>query len=256
VTQGAQISSYADRVETFDVLSSTSDLCMARARAGEQGPLWIMAHEQTAGRGRLGRVWSSPRGNLHASCLIVDETPSRIAPQMGFVAGLALIDALRALAPQVVFALKWPNDVLASGAKLAGVLVEGTTLADGRFALVIGFGANCAHHPEGLAYRATDLAALGRPCAPEDALVRLTHSFARRRAQWAQGAGFADLRADWLACAAGLGATIDVRQGERLLRGTFETLDAEGRLILSGPNGRVALEAGDVFLPDATPGNG
>jgi len=256
VTQGAQSLSYADRVETFDVLPSTSDLCMARARAGEQGPLWIMAREQSAGRGRLGRVWSSPAGNLHASVLLVDEAPSRIAAHMGFVAGLALIDALRALAPQASFALKWPNDVLASGAKLAGVLVEGTTLPDGRFALVIGFGVNCAHHPDGLAYRATDLAALGASCAAQDVLARLMQTFARRRAQWAQGAGFPALRADWLSCAAGLGAPLDVRQGERVLRGTFETLDAEGRLILSGPHGRVALEAGDVFLPDATLANG
>ncbi len=247
MAQGPQILTRLDRVETFETLASTSDACMARARAGEDGPLWIMAQSQSAGRGRLGRAWSSPRGNLHASLLLVDPAPMRIAPQLGFVAGLALIDALRAQAPHALFALKWPNDVLCAGAKLAGVLVEGGGLLDGRFAAVIGFGVNCAHHPADLPYAATDLAAQGAPCAPGALLERLVASFARRFAQWAGGEGFAGLRTDWLGCAANLGAPIEVRQGARVLNGLFETIDAEGRLILSGPDGRVALEAGDVF---------
>lgn len=255
---GDSARSHADpcRLETFETLASTSDLCMERARAGERGPLWLMAREQTAGRGRLGRAWSSPRGNLHASLLLVDAASTREAPQLGFVAGVALVDALRAHAPHVPFALKWPNDVLVEGAKLAGVLVDGSTTAEGRFAAVIGFGVDCAHSPQGLAYPATDLAALGASCAPDELLARLMPAFSARLAQWARGAGFARVREAWLGYAAGLGADIEVRQGGRIVRGRFDTIDDEGRLIVSGPDGRVALEAGDVFPLRATLANG
>ena len=116
---------------------------MDRARAGEPSGLWVVAGEQTQGRGRQGRPWSSPRGNLHASVLLRNPCTQRFAPQLGFVAGVSLLQALRAAAPAAPVALKWPNDVLCGAAKLAGVLVEGATLPGGDFACVIGFGVNC-----------------------------------------------------------------------------------------------------------------
>ena len=244
------------RVETFEVLGSTSDEALARARAGDLGCLWIMAREQTAGRGRLGRPWDSPAGNLHASLLLIDPAPPRLAPQLGFVAGVALVDALRSLVPHIAFQLKWPNDALCDGAKLAGVLVEGSTLANAKFAVCIGFGVDCAHNPDGLAYPATNLAALGLFCPPELLLQGLVQSCDHWLGIWAGGAGFAAVRSHWLAHAANLGAPIRVGRADHVIEGVFETIDADGRLILATPSGRTALEAGDVFPSGADLTNG
>lgn len=215
-----------------------------------------MAREQSAGRGRLGRPWSSPAGNLHASLLLIDPAPPRLAPQLGFVAGVALVDALRSLAPHIPFLLKWPNDVLSDGAKLAGVLVEGSTLSSGQFAACIGFGVDCAHNPGGLAYPATNLAALGVGCTPERLLEALAESCAHWLEIWAAGANFAAVRTHWLAHAANLGAPIRVGRATHVIEGVFETIDADGRLILATPSGRTALEAGDVFPSGAALTNG
>lgn len=253
---GPEASRRGYRVASYEVLGSTSDEALARVRAGEAGGLWIVAGEQTAGRGRFGRAWSSPRGNLHASLLLVDPTTPRLAPQLGFVAGIALIEALHVSAPSVPVQLKWPNDVLSQGAKLAGVLVEGATLANGKFAACIGFGVDCAHNPSGLAYPATNLAALGINCTPERLFVALAESCAHWLDIWAGGAGFSKIRAQWLAHAASLGAPIRVGRGDHVLEGVFETIDDDGRLILATPSGRTALEAGELFPSGAALTNG
>ncbi|MDB5571639.1 MAG: birA [Hyphomicrobiales bacterium] len=220
---------------------------MERARSGDAGGLWIMARTQTAGRGRHGRPWASPPGNLHASLLLIDPAPPRLSPQIGFVAGVALIDALRVCAPRAEFGLKWPNDALSGAAKLAGVLVEGSSLLDGRFACAIGFGVDCAHNPNALAYPATNLAALGADCAPAELLSALSDSVARWLDVWRGGANFPAVRAAWLERAAGLGRPMVARTGERAIEGEFETIDEQGRLVLATPSGRVTIEAGDVF---------
>ena len=138
----------------FDTLGSTNDEALSRARAGDPGKLWIVAGSQSRGRGRVGRSWSSPVGNLYASLLLVDPAEPRFAAELGFVAGLALARAVNRVAgrPDEV-RIKWPNDLVRHGAKLAGVLVEGTQLPGGAFACVLGFGVNCASHPSGLPYR-------------------------------------------------------------------------------------------------------
>jgi BirA family biotin operon repressor/biotin-[acetyl-CoA-carboxylase] ligase len=220
---------------------------MARARDGDSGRLWIVADTQSAGRGRHGRPWASPPGNLHASLLLINPAPPHLSPQLGFVAGVALIEALRAVAPQIAFGLKWPNDVLVGGAKLAGVLVEGSTLLDGRFACVIGFGVDCAHNPGGLAYPATNIAALGGACEPAELLARLSDSVAQWLEIWRAGADFTAIRSAWLARAAGLGQPMVARISERTQAGVFETIDEQGRLVLATTSGRVSVEAGDVF---------
>lgn len=241
------------RLERFESLATTSGEAMDRARAGEPGRLWIVAREQTAGRGRQGRPWSSPPGNLHASLLLIDAAPTRVTPQLGFVAGVALLDALDAIAPGVPCSLKWPNDALSGGAKLAGVLVEGATLPGGRFACVIGVGVNCATSPRGLAYRTTSLAELGSQLTPDGLLPALADMFARRLELWRSGAGFAQIRDAWLARAAGLGAPMRVEAFGRRLEGVFETIDEHGRLILSTSSGRETVEAADVFPAETAP---
>ncbi|MDH7796036.1 MULTISPECIES: biotin--[acetyl-CoA-carboxylase] ligase [unclassified Beijerinckia] len=238
----------AFRFEHFTEIASTNDAAMARARSGDAGRLWISADVQTSGRGRHNRPWSSPTGNLYASLLLIDPSSPAKAPQLGFVAGIALIDALRDFAPDVGFALKWPNDILVNNAKMAGILLEGSSLPGGNFACVLGCGVNCASHPDGLAYAATDLKALGHDIAPSRLLQALAMAFARWLDVWAAGEGFAAIRAAWLERAAGVGGPVRVNLAGQMHEGRFADMDAAGRLILDGADGRVTIDAGDVFL--------
>src|SRR6202008_1532112 len=141
---------------------------------------------QTAGRGRRGRAWTSPAGNLCATLLLKDPGPAAVAPQLSFVAALAVHDAVLARVGQHALALmlKWPNDVLCNGAKLAGILIEGEALPGGPLAVVIGIGVNCAHHPADTAYPATNLAAAGALIAPESLAPALVAAMAQRLAEW------------------------------------------------------------------------
>jgi len=236
---------------SFQTLGSTNAEALARARAGERGPLWITAQRQDAGRGRRGSIWVSPPGNLYATLLLTEPSRPAVAPQLSFVAGLALHDATSDRAPQVGpgLKLKWPNDLLLAAKKIGGILIEGDN--EPAFSVVIGFGVNCASHPDDTAFPATDLAAADA-LVTSDALFRaLKRTMSRRLEQWQHGDGFADIRADWLKRAAGLGQPIRVRLAERELAGRFEGLDEAGRLQLAQPNGTVAITAGEVFGLDA-----
>ena len=218
-----------------------------RARAGERGPLWITARSQSAGRGRRGRTWTSPPGNLYASLLLSEPSPEALAPQLSFVAALALHDALCDCAPRLgpLFKLKWPNDVLLGLDKLAGILIEGDS--GPVFAVVVGFGVNCVDHPLDTYFPATDLRLAGAMVAPAALFAALSAAMLRRLGQWRRGAGFATIRADWLARAAGLGEDIRVRLPERELRGRFQGLDEAGRLLVQQPDGLATVTAGEVF---------
>ncbi len=230
---------------------------MGRLKAGEPDGFVVTARSQTGGRGRQGRSWTSPPGNLYASLALVDPAPLAVAPQLGFVAGVALCETLRArLSGDKRLQIKWPNDMVFEGAKLAGILLESARLADGRLACVIGFGVNCVSHPENLPYRATDLGAAGDP-APDAAavLAALADAMARGLALWRKGEAFAAIRAAWLERAAGLGARITVTMpGRTPLEGTFRGLDAAGRLMLASGADQIAIDAGDVFLPGLAAG--
>ena len=189
----------------------------------------------------------SPPGNLYATLLLSEPAPPPAAPQLSFVAALALHDAVAECAPQLGPSLqvKWPNDLLLGGAKLAGILIEGEN--EPAFAVAIGIGVNCASHPPDTPYPATDLAAAGALVAPEQLFAALGAAMARRLAQWNAGQGFAAIRADWLKRAAGLGRPIRVRLPERELSGRFEGLDDSGRLLLAGEGGLTVVTAGEVF---------
>ncbi len=231
----------------FDSLGSTNAEALARARAGERGPLWITAAVQETGRGRRGREWASPAGNLYSSLLLTDPAPQAIAAQLSFVAALALHDAVADCAPQLgpLLAVKWPNDVLLGGAKIAGILIEAES---GRpFAAVIGMGVNCASHPGDTAWPATDLKTAGAHVTPEALLQALAEAMQTRLAQWDRGQGFAAIRGAWLRRAAGLGQDIRVRLPEREFSGIFDGLDEAGRLLVRGEDGTTAVTAGEVF---------
>jgi BirA family biotin operon repressor/biotin-[acetyl-CoA-carboxylase] ligase len=230
-----------------DVVGSTNSEALARARAGDPGPVWITARAQTQGRGRRGRTWTSPPGNLYATLLLRDPAPASAAPQLSFVAALAVHDAVLAAAGQhpISLVLKWPNDLLCNKAKLAGVLIEG----EGRpLAVAIGIGVNCRHHPVDTTYPATDLRAAGVDVGPDQLLDLLSGAMLRRLAQWDRGRGFDSIRADWLARAHAPGTDLRLRLAEREIIGSFETLDDAGRLILRRPDGNTeAIMAGDVI---------
>jgi len=242
---------------THTAIDSTNAECLRLARAGERGPLWVAAQIQTAGRGRRGRTWVSEPGNLFASLLMTDAGPPERLSELCFVAGVsvydAICDAIRAARPDATLdqsgqlALKWPNDVLLDGAKLCGILIEGEGSAT-----VIGIGINCASHPPAAAYPTTDLATAGFRVNPQDMLAALSATMLRRLRQWDRGAGFANIRADWLARAGGLGGRIAVALPGGVRAGLFETLDARGGLVLHLDDGtRETITAGDVLAPRA-----
>ena len=238
------------RTIVFEELGSTNDEAMARLRAGDPGGLFVVASRQTSGRGRHGRNWLSPPGNLYASLGLVDPAPLASAPQLGFVAGVALVTALRTLSHgDAGLSLKWPNDVLLDGAKLAGILLESAALPGGRLGCVAGFGVNCGSHPGGLSYPATSLAAAGVACSPMALLAALSWTFAVTIARWDRGANFAAIRDDWLGFAAGLGDAVTVAMPRGTVTGRFEGLGPNGHLLVDTPRGRVTIDAGDVFLP-------
>lgn len=235
-------------LRVYDTVGSTNAEALAASRAGQRGPCWVVAKAQSGGRGRRGRAWTSAPGNLYASLLLTDPAPAERVAQLSFVTALAVRDAVVACAPALaqMVRLKWPNDVLCDGAKLAGILLEG----DGGtpFSVVIGIGVNCGHHPDSAEFPATDLAARGAAVSPGQLLTALSAAMVARTGQWNRGDGFAGIRADWLDVAAGRGGMIRVRLEQRELTGRFEALDETGRLLVKTEDGAIeTIAAGDVF---------
>ncbi|CUA86334.1 birA, biotin-[acetyl-CoA-carboxylase] ligase region [Chelatococcus sambhunathii] len=231
--------------------TSTNDEALERASSQGADRLWVVAREQTSGRGRHGRQWASPPGNLYASLVLSEPCDPPKAPQLGFVAGLALHDAVAGVtglaAPRLV--LKWPNDLLMDGGKLSGLILEGHRLGpDRHFAVIIGMGLNVAHKPADTPYPARCLAEAVGTVDVSDVFRALSASFAYRLRQWDRGLGFALTREAWLARAAGIGGPARVRLPGGDLSGTFAGLDSAGRLLLDTPDGRRTIDAGDLYL--------
>jgi BirA family biotin operon repressor/biotin-[acetyl-CoA-carboxylase] ligase len=248
---GARAAEAGHRLEAFDKLDSTNSLALTRARAGERGPLWVVTGLQTGGRGRRGREWTGAQGNYAGSLLTTLDVAPAVAATLGFVAGLALDEAIRLCAPGADVALKWPNDVLLDGGKLAGILLEAERAAGG-LAVVVGIGVNLASAPQGLPYPATCLAARGFIVHPERMLLALSDAWISFERLWNGGRGMPQIRELWLAKAAGRGAEVSVSVGDRVVEGIFETLDDSGRLILRrADGGDVAIAAGEVHFGDA-----
>jgi BirA family transcriptional regulator, biotin operon repressor / biotin---[acetyl-CoA-carboxylase] ligase len=238
-------------VVALEAAGSTNAEALDRAKAGERGPLWVVARRQSAGRGRRGRVWISEPGNLYASLLLTDAAPARAVSGICFVAALALhdtlLEAVPGLAPEDL-KLKWPNDVLLCGKKLAGILVEGMTVADVGMATTVGIGVNCRRHPADAEFPATDLAASGFAIDPEFLLEGLGRSMIARLTAWRRGESFAAIRSAWLARASGIGSAIEVRLADKRIAGTFDAIDQSGALVLRRGDGtRETIAAGDVF---------
>jgi BirA family biotin operon repressor/biotin-[acetyl-CoA-carboxylase] ligase len=237
------------------VASTDSTMAEAARRApGLTGPEWILALEQTAGRGRRGRAWLAPRGNFSATLVMRTAEPPAHVALRSFVAALALYDAFTAATGRPApFALKWPNDVLLNGGKVAGILLESAGSGNAVGHLAIGIGVNLAEAPPRAALEAdaappVSLAGeTGVAIRPEDFLDLLAPAYAAREAVFA-AQGFTPIREAWLARAARLNETITARTGHETHRGTFETVDEAGNLVLSTVRGRLAIPAAEIFF--------
>jgi BirA family biotin operon repressor/biotin-[acetyl-CoA-carboxylase] ligase len=255
------------RLVELNAVGSTNE--EARNRLGERGPLWITALSQTRGRGRMGRTWNSPQGNLYASLVLHDPSPIEQAPELAFVTALAVRDAIIAEAPalEAKLTFKWPNDLLLADEKCAGILIEGEARFDHAekfhgLSVIVGIGVNCMRHPptalpeeatslfvgETTSYPATDLYAHGADVTPAQLFRRLSASMVARIAQWKSSAGLPAILHAWLATAHCIGEPITVRDLAREKQGRFAGRDDKGRLLLELPDGAIqTIAAGDVF---------
>ena len=218
------------------------------------GPEWILAREQWAARGRRGRSWVSPAGQFAATLAMrPSESPDRVALR-SFVAALALHDALAAAIRQVSgIALKWPNDVLLNGGKLAGILLESAGSGGRLSHFAVGIGVNLRTAPSvrevepGALRPVSLLFETGIDITPEAFLDLLAPAYARHEAQFVT-CGFGPIRTAWLARAAKLGEPITARTARETHEGRFETVDAAGNLVLVTATGRIAIPAAEVFF--------
>ncbi len=236
----------------YETIDSTNAEALRGALSGVEGPLWILAGEQTQGRGRRGRLWESRTGNMYASLLLKVTGPATKLTELGFVTGLAIYDAVIQSLPanDERVSIKWPNDLLIGGAKTSGMLMESSNPGgNGRWPLAIGIGINVVEHPEGTPYPATHLHEHGSTVMPELLLQRLAFAFDGWHSIWAEGHGFDRILGAWADRASGKGETVQVNYGDRTLEGTFQDIDEAGALLLRLDDGSVErVMAGDLFL--------
>ncbi len=228
----------------FESIDSTNEEGRRRAASGQARPdevLW--ARTQTQGRGRRGRAWISPEGNLHCSILVRPDRPLADAAQLSFVAGLSVSEALAGLAPGADIRCKWPNDVLAGGCKISGMLLEAVPPF-----VIVGIGVDVVHAPDPALYPTTSLRALGCLAEPAEVLAALVARFGHWRDVWL-AQGFAPVRTAWLQRAYGLGGPVTVRLDTETAQGVFSGLDETGALLLDTGHGAPRrVLAGDVFF--------
>jgi BirA family biotin operon repressor/biotin-[acetyl-CoA-carboxylase] ligase len=234
------------RLTRVAVTGSTNADLIAAARDGAAEGLALLADAQTAGRGRAERTWHSPSGNLHLSVLLRPGGKAERVGQIGILAALAVADLLDALG--VAVRLKWPNDVLVDGAKIAGVLVEGAVDGEALAWAVVGIGLNVATAPADLP--ATALARHGVYASAPDLAPALLGALAARYAAWRDG-GFATARAAWRVLGPAEGAPVAVRVGATHLSGAFHDLDPAGALVLVAEGRHRTISAGEVVTAAA-----
>lgn len=235
----------------LDSVGSTNDEARRLAEEGSAHGTIVWAGEQTKGRGRQGRSWTSPRGNLYLSVILRPACALSEAAQLSFVACVALGEAIAALAGnRVEITYKWPNDVMFNAKKGVGLLLESkSTPAGGLDWVIVGMGTNIEHFPEDARYPATSLRKEGAP--PALVPATLLAEFARQLEVWLdvwRKRGFGDIRAAWKQRVQGMGKSIEVRLPTETLQGVFNDLDQSGALLLTLEDGRTrSITAGDVF---------
>jgi len=234
----------------YGAIDSTNEEAKRLAAAGEPGPVWIVADRQTAGRGRRGRAWQSPAGNLAATLFLRPDKPACECAQLSFVAALAVFDVVARLAPAAEVRVKWPNDVLAEGRKIAGILLESASSGSERLDwLAVGIGINLAYFPQDTDFPATSLAALGVDAPNSGVVCRHLAAVWNEWYETWRRRGFAQIRDVWLSRAARLGERIRAKFAAAEMNGVFEGIDETGALILRESQGRIrAIAAGEVFF--------
>ncbi|GAA5107162.1 biotin--[acetyl-CoA-carboxylase] ligase [Bartonella jaculi] len=251
----AQKQGYA--VESYESVDSTNLIAQRKAQAGHQGYLWVVAQEQSQGRARRGRTWSSPKGNLYSSLLLTDDIVHQTAAQLGFVAGISVVEAVKQFIPDEkqmngVVSLKWPNDILLRGAKSSGVLLEIFKLTPQQYALVIGIGMNVKHHYDGAPYPTSSLKNIGLHINAGQLFTALTESFSKNYLLWKKSGGCDIIREKWLLYSAHLGQHVKVVNDEKVIEGIFDGLDKDFNCIIKQKNGQQAIiTAGDVHFGSA-----
>ncbi|MDE2562236.1 MAG: biotin--[acetyl-CoA-carboxylase] ligase [Sphingomonadales bacterium] len=234
-------------IETVPELPSTNAALLARLGAEGRPPEgdWLVADRQSAGRGRAGRKWSDGAGNFMGSTVAWLRAGDPMAPTLALVAGLAVHRAVSEAAPGLDgLSLKWPNDLQADGAKLAGILLE--RQGD---AVVVGIGVNLANAPELPDRRTASLAALGHKVSRDAFAGVLAAHLGSLLERWHSGE-WPSLRSDWLARAHPEGTALMVRDADgEPIAGTFAGIDAQGLALLRLADGTVrAIAAGDVEM--------
>ena len=242
---------YAKRV--LAEVDSTLDEAK-RIAPGLAGPEWILGLKQTKGRGRRGRDWKDPKGNFAGTLVMRPEGDPEQAALRSFVAALALYDACAEVAGRSEgLALKWPNDVLLNGGKVAGILLESVGAGQGVNHLIIGIGVNLVAAPgagqveQGAVPPVSLLSETGIRVSPEEFLDLLAAAYDRHETQFTTY-GFAPIRTAWLRDAARLGETITARTTAETMTGRFESIDEAGNLILTTAKGQRAIPAADIFF--------
>lgn len=245
------------KILEFDEIDSTSLEAMRRGRAGETGPLWILAGRQTRGRGRRGRVWQSDKGNFHASYLERMDCKIEDAAQISFIAAIALFDAVSNLfwanrKPSDLI-LKWPNDLLLDGKKLAGILTECTPVnpTDAQIqpglSVVIGIGLNLAGAPDLPDRQTVSLRDCRLDISPHELLVPLAEQLERWLKIWSNGANIASILEEWQRRAMPAGSEIKVHLGnDQEVSGKIAGLSPKGELLIDQAGDIVKVSFGDV----------
>jgi BirA family transcriptional regulator, biotin operon repressor / biotin---[acetyl-CoA-carboxylase] ligase len=224
-----------------DKIGSTNDEARRLAIEGAPHGTVVHADEQTSGRGRLSHTWFSPPGNLYLSILLRTSQPAARTAELSFVAALSVADAVEALLPRQTRAmLKWPNDVLVGGAKIAGILLEQVDEAT-----IMGIGLNVLEAPSNTAYKTTTIVASGGIASVDGARDILLQRLGQHLAVW-QADGFAPIREQWLGRSYPVGAAIRANSGGHPVGGHFAGLDVDGALLLDTPQGRLRIVAGEV----------
>lgn len=242
MSAGAPAAAHGFRILALGDVDSTNAEAFRRAAAGEAPPLAVWARSQGAGRGRHGRSWHSPPGNLYVSLLLPPPARAGGAADEAFRAGVSVVEAVREMTG-LDARLKWPNDVVVGGRKVAGLLAE-TSSGAGPGPVVVGTGVNLASHPPDTARPASSLAAEGAPGIDPGALLGC---YLARFARWKDEAR-EGVFGRWRELAHGLGDPLRVRLGTGEVAGRFAGIDGEGALVLEMPDGaRRRVTAGEAF---------
>lgn len=259
------ISEYAaecgHRVFGFSEIGSTNTEAMTYAENSDENGVWFAALLQTSGRGRRGRVWQNPKGNLAASVIVRTSAEDEMLAGLSFVAGVSLHEAIRTVVERqganISVQLKWPNDVLLGGAKLSGILLERKVSHDALKAVVVGIGVNVIEAPTDLPYQAMSLNEAGLQITAEELFTLLSEAWAKNFSIWNDGKGIGEILERWTKAAVGIGQAVSITNDQRLISGTFERIDEGGQMIVRTVEGHVErISAGDVHFGNAASARG